>query len=129
MSTAKNIPQEAVIVEPPYAMAARGLQFVYILKPPTQPEISRENHEDNISLFFRLRLEETDERQAEQENTKRRLVTCAIIHSGEGSERYDEIGLKKTSTSMKSIRQQRFYDFIGVLNAGDEMAQDPERPH
>lgn len=93
LPTAKNIAQEAVIIEAPHAMAARGLQFVYILKLPTQPKISRENHEDNISFFFELRLEETEQRQAQKENTERCLVTCTIIHSGEGSEGYEEIGL------------------------------------
>ena len=105
LSTAKNIAQEAVVIEAPYTMAARGFQLVYILQLPTQLKISRKNHEDNISLFFRFGLEETESRQAEQENTKRCLVTCSIIHTGEGSEGDDEIWLQQVNALVESIRQ------------------------
>jgi hypothetical protein len=66
LTTAEDVWEKAVIIQPPNAMAASGLEPIDVLKFPTKSQITQEYRQNYIAFFFELRLQESDKHQTKQ---------------------------------------------------------------
>jgi len=70
LCTSKDIANETIIVETPYAMATSRLQFIDILEFPAELEIAYKNAENQMSLFVWLGFKKSYEGQAKEEDSE-----------------------------------------------------------
>jgi hypothetical protein len=66
LTTAEYVWEKTVIIQPPDAMAASGLEPIDVLKFPTKFQITQEYRQNYIAFFFGFRLQESNKRQTKQ---------------------------------------------------------------
>ena len=95
LRTPKHVAQERVVVEPPHAVAPRGLEPVHVLQAPAEAQVAHEHVQDELALDARRGFEEAEEREAQEEEREGRLVPRAVVHAREGAEGREQVWLEE----------------------------------
>lgn len=115
LRTTKHVRQERIIVKSPHAMAPRRLQPIHVLETPAQADVPHERAQHDLPLNSRRGVDKTHEREAEQEERKRRLVARAVVHAREGTERREEVGCDVRDAGVEGSREERLEECVAFL--------------